>query len=97
MHRNGRILELDDDLHTVSLLARGEVQQRMLVKTQLREHAFQAGIGSLKHNTILADRSAKSRESAENNVSVQDRAGGNSASCGGQESLLLVPQRLDWV
>lgn len=59
VHGNGRILELDDDLHALSLPARGEVQERVLVEAQLGKHAFQAAIGYLRHTTILADRSAK--------------------------------------
>ena len=42
MYGNGSVFELDDDLNTFTLGARGKVQQRMLVQAQLIEDTFEA-------------------------------------------------------
>jgi hypothetical protein len=58
MHWNVRVLEFDDDFDAVTLFAGRKVQQRVLVETQLREDAFQANIGGVRHTMILAERFA---------------------------------------
>ena len=40
-----RVLEADDDLNAVTLLARVKDEQGMFVETELFEDAFQAGVG----------------------------------------------------
>jgi toxin YoeB len=42
VHRNGFIFELDDDLDTLPLGARGEVQERVLIEPELSENAIEA-------------------------------------------------------
>jgi hypothetical protein len=53
VHRHGRIFELNNYFHAISLGARGKIQQRMLVKAKLIENAIQASIDSFGHNAIV--------------------------------------------
>jgi hypothetical protein len=53
VHRNGRILELDDELHAIALGASREIQQWMLVESQLSQDAFQAWIAAFGHKCIV--------------------------------------------
>jgi hypothetical protein len=39
VHRDRWILELDDQLHAIALRASGEIEQRVLVETELSKHA----------------------------------------------------------
>ena len=48
VHRNGRVLEIDDDLDAVMLFARTELKKRVFVETELSQHAFESG-----HETIV--------------------------------------------
>jgi hypothetical protein len=41
VHRHGRILELDDQFDAVTLCSSREIEQGMLVQTQLSENSFQ--------------------------------------------------------
>ena len=49
VHRDGRILELNDEFYSIALGASREVEQWMLVKTQLGENAVQPWIW--RHST----------------------------------------------
>ena len=42
VNRNRRVSELDKDFYRLPFCLRGEVQQRMLVETQLVPHALEA-------------------------------------------------------
>jgi hypothetical protein len=53
VHRDGRILELDDDFNPIIFVASGEVEQRMLVETQLSEHTSQAAVRITCHFLIV--------------------------------------------
>ena len=53
MHRDRRILEIDDDFHRFALGPRGEIEQRMLVEFQLRQHTFQPRSWLIGHLMIL--------------------------------------------
>ena len=53
VHGDGFVFELDDDLDAVSLGACGEVQERMLVKAELRQDAVEARVGRLGHLAIV--------------------------------------------
>ena len=59
MHRHGGIAEIDDDLDALTLLARVERQQRVLVQLELIEDALQARIGALSrlNCTVMVCRS----------------------------------------
>ena len=49
VHRHRAMNELNHNLDSLALGARGEGHERMFVKAQLSEHAFQAGIGGVNH------------------------------------------------
>ena len=53
VHRDGRILELDDELYAIALGASREIQQRMLVETQLSENASRRRIRQHSNRSIL--------------------------------------------
>ena len=53
VHRDGRILELDNQLHAFALGTCIEIQQRMLIQAELSKDAFEAGIGRRKHQPIM--------------------------------------------
>jgi len=53
VNRDGRVLELNDDLNPFAFGPRREIQQRMLIQAQLRQDAFEARIGRAKHYTIV--------------------------------------------
>jgi hypothetical protein len=53
MHGHGLIFELDDDLYSITLGARREVQEGMLVQAELRENAIKAGSGGFRHSGIV--------------------------------------------
>ena len=53
MYGNGSVFELDDDLNTFTLGARGKVQQRMLVQAQLIEDTFEARTFNFGHRMIV--------------------------------------------
>ena len=55
MNGDALIFELDDDLNTVALGTRREVQQGMFVQMQLREHAIEADMSGFWHHAILAE------------------------------------------
>jgi len=54
MHRNGAVLELNNQLHTLAFGARREVHQGVLVEAQLRADSFQARVPVFGHGMILA-------------------------------------------
>ena len=53
MHGDGLIFEFNDDLDALALGARGEIQQRMLIETQLREDSVEAGTSRFRHSAIV--------------------------------------------
>ena len=53
VHRDRGVFELNDYFHAFALGARGEIQQRMLVETELGEDSVQAGGGGLGHRGIV--------------------------------------------
>jgi hypothetical protein len=53
VHRDVRILELDDDFHPIIFVASAEFEQRMLVETQLSEHTSQAAVRITCHFLIV--------------------------------------------
>jgi hypothetical protein len=53
MHRDGRILELNHDLHALTFAACGKVQQGMLIKLELSQYSIQARAAVIRHKTIL--------------------------------------------
>jgi hypothetical protein len=46
---NGGVFELNDYFNALSFGASGKVQERMLIKSELGEHAVQARIRRLEH------------------------------------------------
>ena len=55
MHGNRGTLEGDDDFHALAFRARVEIEQRMLVKTELREDTIKAGVTGFRHQKIVED------------------------------------------
>jgi hypothetical protein len=53
VYRDGRILELDDQFHSIALGTGIEIQQRVLVETQLSQDALQAWIVAIRHKSIV--------------------------------------------
>jgi len=53
MHGDGLIFELNNDLDALTFGASGEIQQRMLVETQLRENSVEAGTSRFRHSAIV--------------------------------------------
>jgi len=53
--RDGRILELDHQFYAVALRASGKIEQWMLVKSELREDAFDADLRTVVHKKIVFD------------------------------------------
>jgi hypothetical protein len=43
VHRNGRVLEFDDDLDAIIFVARTELKKRVFVETELSQDAFESG------------------------------------------------------
>jgi len=55
MHGNRGTLEGDDDFHALAFRARVEIEQRMLVKTELREDTIKAAVTGFRHQKIVED------------------------------------------
>ena len=53
VYRDGRVFELDDDLHAFAFGAGGEIQQGMLVEAQLSQDAIEAGGCGFGHVGIV--------------------------------------------
>ena len=53
VHRDGWISKLDNQLHTIAPGASGEIQQRVLIKAELSEDAFQTWIVTFGHKCIV--------------------------------------------
>src|SRR5579864_926513 len=53
VHGNAVIPEFDHHFYTLTFGMRIEVQQRMLVEAQLREHTVEAGMGCIRHGSIV--------------------------------------------
>ena len=53
--RDGRILELDHQLNALALGASREIEQRMLVKAELGEDAFDPDMRTVDHKKIVFD------------------------------------------
>jgi len=53
VHRDGRILEIYDDLDPSAFGSGGEIQQRVFVQLQLGQDTFQARVWIIGHRTIL--------------------------------------------
>ena len=49
VHGDGFVFEFNDDLDSVSLRARGKVQQRMLVEAKLGEDSVEARVRGIGH------------------------------------------------
>ena len=49
------VFEPDDDFNPFAFGARGEVQQRMLIETELRKYAMEARVGSFRHAVIVRE------------------------------------------
>ena len=45
VYRDGRILEADDDFYSIALFPGAEVEQGVLIETQLCKHTIEAGHG----------------------------------------------------
>ena len=43
VYRDGRILEVDDDFYSIALFPGAEVEQGVLIETQLCKHTIKAG------------------------------------------------------
>lgn len=53
VHRHRRVLELNDDLYPIALVARSEVEQGMLIQAKLIEDALQAAVHDALTVTIV--------------------------------------------
>jgi hypothetical protein len=93
VYGNGRVFELDNDLSSFPLGARGEVQERMLVETQLSEDAIEAGVGGFGHARILSEWGKKQTRGrrAEGNVELRGIFDSVTASlCGAVAALRMT-------
>ena len=52
VHRHGAMLQLNRNFDAFSLDGRPKIQERMFVKTQLRQHTFQGGGRRFAHTAI---------------------------------------------
>ena len=76
VHRNRFIFELYDDFYAVAFRTRVEVQERMLIQTQLSKDAVEAGIVCVDHRGIVAEDDSIERRRDE---SAANTALGNAA------------------
>lgn len=53
VHRDGSVFELNDELNSLALGARGKVQKRMLVEFKLSEDSIEASSGGFGHYGIV--------------------------------------------
>ncbi len=55
VHRHARISELDDQFDAITFAAGIEGEQRVLIKTELGQHAFDSGMRIAGHRKIVFD------------------------------------------
>ena len=78
MHRDGGILELDDDLDAICFRPGVKIQQRMFVQAQLCEDALQTNIGRVGHELILTEYQMKPQRAQRLPL---EQSSGTSANC----------------
>jgi len=59
MHGDTRILELNDDFHSLAFSLSGKIEQRVLIQPELGKNAIQSGIAYGRHASILTERKTK--------------------------------------